>query len=509
MCGIAFVINNDTYCTNTDDFMRDAMLANQVRGVDSAGLFQLDRAGDVTLHKAGTNASNFLIGTTTKTMIRTIPSTRVTVGHVRAATMGSISSANAHPFQIQREDGTEVVGVHNGTLSNWRNKPEADQFDVDSEWAFHMIAKHGEKAFEYFDGAFAFIWYDSTYPDSMFMARNKERPLHYMVDYWGRSILGCSELGMLRWIADRNSFKLDERSQHKTAYYLEEGKIYEFDLKKIGNVSVTSYPAHDPKTSVVAPVISHPMIVRSQHSGHGQRQSYLSDDYYGDEDYSDYAAAWGTSLVDYDLVDQEETLKGVKDAIRLARVDEYKKLARQDDDESPIESGPIGPGDSLLVDAEELEQAMTRAINEHMRGVDESVDTVPWSAPKVESSFNGGTFLYTVEGKSSTEEERKAAKDAGMYGMVVSFNGIDHDDDLSVCLGSFAIQKPGQAKENYEGEIRFIPGKVARDLYIDRDSPAVVVGLNTTAQWLILERLTPAQSQTINNLHNLETAQRH
>jgi hypothetical protein len=506
MCGIAFVINNDTYGTHTDDYMRDAMLASQVRGVDSAGMFQVDRKGEVSLHKTGTNASNFLIGATAKNMIRTTASSRLTVGHVRAATMGGISANNAHPFHIEREDGTEVVGVHNGTLSNWRNKPESSDFTVDSEWAFHMIAKHGSKAFEYFDGAFAFVWYDSTYPDSVFMARNKERPLHYMVDYWGHSILGCSELGMLRWVAGRNSFKLDEKSRFPTAYYLEEGKIYQFSLKNIGEIRVTDYPAHDPSNTLASTVVQFPVVVRSHYTQQGIAPNYtrdrmMQDGWVNDEwDYSDdgYTGGYPSSYggVDYDLIDQEETLEGVKAAIREARNSDWRLVKRdledEDDGESPIEGGGVDPGDAVLMDADELEKAMTQAIDEHMRGREMPADIVPWHAPTTQEDriSKGGTFLYSVDGKSATEREKKSAKDAGMYGMVVNFSGIDYDDDTSVCLGGFTIQRDGQMPENYEGEIRFVPSKVANDLYIQRNGLAIVVGLDVDAQWLVLERLS-------------------
>src|SRR5690606_21890089 len=48
------------------------------------------------------------------------------IGHCRAATKGSVSVANAHPFAFEN-----VVGVHNGTLkSSFKN---STLYDTDSE----------------------------------------------------------------------------------------------------------------------------------------------------------------------------------------------------------------------------------------------------------------------------------------------------------------------------------------------------------------------------------------
>ena len=205
MCGIIFAINSDYYSLNLDDWVKDSMLASQVRGTHSAGLFQVDVDGELLWAKDGVTPTDFVRLQEAARIINMSPSSAITVGHVRAATVGTISQENAHPFISERKDGTFVAVVHNGTLQNWRGHKDADQFDVDSQWLAHMLATEGHDAFEYFTGAFAIVWYDSAHPDHLFMARNKERPLHYMVANDNKTLLGCSELGMLGWLSEKHA----------------------------------------------------------------------------------------------------------------------------------------------------------------------------------------------------------------------------------------------------------------------------------------------------------------
>lgn len=50
------------------------------------------------------------------------------------------------------------------------------------------------------------------------------RSVHYIiVTNGGKTIIGCSELGMLGWLSHKHDLELDEKSQFNSPYYLEEG----------------------------------------------------------------------------------------------------------------------------------------------------------------------------------------------------------------------------------------------------------------------------------------------
>lgn len=82
------------------------------------------------------------------------------VFHTRAASQGAVSLDNQHPFTFYREDGSPVVGVHNGCIGNHDelNKKFDRKFEVDSMHVYAHIAEkkalndiHGWGALAYFD----------------------------------------------------------------------------------------------------------------------------------------------------------------------------------------------------------------------------------------------------------------------------------------------------------------------------------------------------------------------
>lgn len=145
MCGlIASLVAPNHQALHTDDWFRESLIASQVRGLDSTGIFQLARNGQVYTAKAAQNASTFIrSNSVARGLIVDACKEPLTVGHVRAATQGGVVDANAHPFKVEREDKSYVVGVHNGTLKGWKDKEGGKDQDVDSAWAFNVFAKEG------------------------------------------------------------------------------------------------------------------------------------------------------------------------------------------------------------------------------------------------------------------------------------------------------------------------------------------------------------------------------
>ncbi len=102
------------------------------------------------------------------------------IGHVRYTTSGLTKDENAHPFL----EGN-VIGVHNGTLTNhWSQAVRAGldlkDFNVDSQVLFAMIAKSkGFTALTKLIGAIAMICTDTTSEKKpLYCFRNSERTLY-------------------------------------------------------------------------------------------------------------------------------------------------------------------------------------------------------------------------------------------------------------------------------------------------------------------------------------------
>lgn len=417
MCGIVFTINDDAYCTNLDDWFADALLASQVRGLHSTGMFQI-KGGESTLFKKDVNASEFLNLEGAKHLLRSTALRGVSVGHVRHATSGSISAENAHPFKAVREDGSYIVMVHNGSLQGWRNKKESSHFQVDSEWMAHMLAMEGHDAFEYFNGAFALVWYDSNHPDSLFMARNKERPLHYIVTNDSKTIIGCSELGMLGWLSHKHGLELDHKSQFNSPYYLEDGKIYKFNMKNVGEFSIVDYPKYDPSTSL-PPAATLPVAMTPKYRG--RYDNYLYDDDVNDSMWGPYGSY---NMTNYLEDEQTDVLEGVKAALRKARTS-------------------LVTTESPLLTLEGIDDPPVEAYDEEPDYIDKGV-----------------VHLTTINTSSATKKEIAKAKKTGVFGMVVRFCGIIYDPSTSSLLGTFSLFENGTWVEQ-DAEMRFITQQIA------------------------------------------------
>lgn len=489
MCGLVFSINSSVYTRNLDDWFRDALIASQVRGLDSTGIFVLNSTGKPSLTKGALPASLFVKQQAVDRLIDTIGSSRIAIGHVRAATVGNVVAANAHPFRVDREDGTYVIGAHNGTLRTWKAKEGADKFDVDSEWVFNMIADKGKDAFRYFSGAFALVWYDSAHPKSLFMARNSERPLHYMVTENGRSIIGCSELGMLGWLSHKHEFKCHE--DRPTPYYLEAGMLYEFSLENIGAWKSEKFPDYDYTTSF---------------SEKDYDTGWTYDDRDPWDDWSNYRygmmgypsstvpqlpSPTATTRDEYDdqldawhLEDQENTLNAVKEALRTARYTlqrDSRVVDTDDDDDSTVE----------ITDGEDLERALHAAI----ANLDSArVEVIEGAANPKDPFLAGDVSLHTIEPSTPTMAEQQAAMTLGCFGKVVRFKGEWFDEDTSECWGIFETAE-GKDIVSYEGVIRMVTGKYSEDTFIRPrlGQLAVIAGVDSQVTFFVLEKLTKEQ----------------
>lgn len=471
MCGIVFTMNSSTYANDIDDWLKDAMLASQVRGTDSAGMFQVNQ-GKVEWFKNGISPTEFLKAEEVKKLIRCSAWTDATVGHVRAATMGGITTKNAHPFQADREDGSYIIMVHNGTLNGWKNKKDSENYTVDSEWMAHMLATEGADAFEYFNGAFAIVWFDSRHPKSLFMARNKERPLHYCVVNKGKSIIGCSELGMLGWLGAKHGLVQDTAESQDIPFYLEEGKIYQFSLEKIGEFTVVEYPKYDPSTSTYTSPAS---TSRQYNPLSPYFGSDVGDDWEGDwgSDYYSGRRSGGGSWINRqyksDEEEQEELLTAVKAVLKTAR------------------NSPVATFDKAAIDA---------ALG---------MDAPPLDGTEGDGIDCGAITLSTVNSSSATTGEIAEAKRSKVYGMVVRFSGILYEPATSCLIGTFSLLEHGSWVD-YDAEMRYIPQAVAQKYTDGADKDRIVAICGVCDQYgesmMVVAELDKAQLDFIKDFED-------
>lgn len=193
--------------THTDlRIFEDLGTMSQVHGIDGSGVFQTNSRHtgkhsyyDEKLKKDAVDWNYYLY------MNRKVFKDRVLdavncdyiMGHVRAATSGTMEASSCHPFR----HGT-IVGAHNGTL---KDKKYDDKKRCDSDLMFEDISRRGiadvlrtmDK-----DSAYAITMYDSVSKNFIF-TRNKHRPLCFAVSEERAVLYWASEPGILRACLDR------------------------------------------------------------------------------------------------------------------------------------------------------------------------------------------------------------------------------------------------------------------------------------------------------------------
>ncbi len=178
MCGIVGYITtkDDGHPTARQHFLYYGLAMDTLRGADSTGLIGVDKDFRVRTVKSILPGTEFIHSRLYHSGPR---DGWATIGHNRAATLGSVKVRNAHPFKFG-----PITGVHNGTL--WRKGQEMPFFDeameVDSMLIFNALSKvEPEQAIpevlEKIDGSYALVWTDDR-DKSINFARNKDRPMH-------------------------------------------------------------------------------------------------------------------------------------------------------------------------------------------------------------------------------------------------------------------------------------------------------------------------------------------
>lgn len=463
MCGLVFAIHGDVTGYRLSDFFNDAMLASQVRGTDATGIFQVDKQGQLWTKKKAINATEFLEDQQVTHVVRDVYRSPLTVGHVRHATSGDKDDdLNAHPFVFEREDKSRVVGVHNGTLKGWKDKKNSEEIEVDSAWAIGMIAQEGLDAFTHFDGAFAFIWWDSNEPDYVWIARNDERSLYFYQSEDGKSIMGASELGMLGWLTNKHGYH-----KHKDGdtglHYFKADKAYKLSIQNIGHMKEVELPKYDPSTTiqkamvpVSSPVNYYPMSGNPNVTGVDEVPFAMGPT-------GAIQSRIGTVLTTTRGNTRTPSTKDIypqvvkaKLALRKAR---DRRLGRSPHVE---EKSQVVTGDML--DEQTMDGALQYALNKE--AVNRKLD--PWLFVK------GNHRVSQPNSKVAGAEEIANAVWNKVYGRVIPLMGVDYDDDTCELLGEAFVQDEFGKDLNVDCILRGLPRKVANDVYINGPDPILV-----------------------------------
>lgn len=231
MCGIVGIAGN--IIKEDHKAFRDMLLFDTVRGLDSTGVVVVPLVHNmgVRTDKEVGLPDNLFIKDTHKMFdgdgIVNI-SSKVIIGHNRAATKGAVNEDNAHPFSFG-----DVHGVHNGSLFSWESLEKDDdgtKFDVDSKAIYKTIADKGpEHLWSKMLGAAALVWWDNK-KSRLFMLRNSKRPLYYFFGEKKDKIYWSSEPWMTTIAAARRGIKLHKNDEGKIMQYeLEVDHLYEWN----------------------------------------------------------------------------------------------------------------------------------------------------------------------------------------------------------------------------------------------------------------------------------------
>lgn len=205
MCGMA-----GAYCPSvlSDHEVRKVqklLVLNHWRGEDSSGMFDLvknpkNKQPTVLCWKRKMHPVFFAYNVIVKALAERWKDNKpsVVAVHARAATIGDVSTENAHPFVT-----TNLIGMHNGTVSGkFKGK---DDYGTDSEAIYQLIDEIGLKPAIKEIGvsaAYALVWYDMR-DHSLNFLRNSQRPLHFYQSagtlYWS------SDHKDLRYACDANT----------------------------------------------------------------------------------------------------------------------------------------------------------------------------------------------------------------------------------------------------------------------------------------------------------------
>lgn len=211
--------------------MKDLLFLNSLRGKDSTGLTAIKRDRTVQTRKMTIPGYEFIDHPLVEKTFS--HADQAWIGHGRYKTMGDVSRANAHPFEVLDEnDDVYLVGTHNGTLQNkYELERKVGKFDTDSEALFNLFATapNYKEAVKQLQGAWSLVWWDPTM-DSIHFLRNEERPLTYAYTKDYKVIVWASEAWMIINACRRNGVELATNDKGLSCYSTNTDTLYTVEI---------------------------------------------------------------------------------------------------------------------------------------------------------------------------------------------------------------------------------------------------------------------------------------
>lgn len=246
MCGLVGLAGKLEY--KDEATMKRLLLLDFFRGEHSTGLAGVRNNGEVHISKMASHPLDLFEVPRFKTALSGYNS-QLFLGHNRAATVGSISSANAHPFQFDH-----IIGAQNGTLDITSHAEleelAGERYPVDSQALFAAIARLGiEETVKHMRGAWALTWYDER-EGSLNFLRNDKRPFWYAfagtttgeITLYDK-IIWASEHPMMAAAVQlsQTGYKLFKTDDEKKSCFFQtdEDIWYKFDLEELRAGSTT------------------------------------------------------------------------------------------------------------------------------------------------------------------------------------------------------------------------------------------------------------------------------
>lgn len=208
MCGLVGGVTkgNFGFTGPEQKVLNELLFMDTLRGPDSTGVCLVRTNYTARVIKKATWGPSFLCSKAfQETDTSLYQEGKFFMGHNRKATVGEITSENAHPFIVNNE----LVLMHNGSLTGHKHLADTA---VDSEaiaqylhqnWNDDATPEEKGKVLAKLGGAWALVWYDLR-TEKLNIVRNAQRPLFIFEDkglfFW------ASDEHMLRCALARNSF---------------------------------------------------------------------------------------------------------------------------------------------------------------------------------------------------------------------------------------------------------------------------------------------------------------